>query len=241
MKSSLCFQLQEPLLPKSIVSVLSAIKRVLLPSGRSLRTLRAGPGKGLRMHLDLASQAQRYFGFDERELFGPLLQLMPQCRSMVDVGANDGYYTLMFLRSQAERVVACEPGPLQRLLENAEANDFQPGRRFQIINREIGLGASQMPLKEVAQDLPGPILIKLDVEGGELDVLKSAEPFQRLGELRWIVETHSLELEQQCLEWFRGHGFAGEIICNAPWRKLLPETRLVAHNRWIVATPAPNP
>src|SRR5579871_6196937 len=100
------------------MSILSSLKRALLPSGRRMRTLRAGPGKGLRMQLDLASQAQRYFGFDERELFGPLLRLMPECRSMADVGANDGYYTLIFLRSPAERVVACEPGPVQRLLEN---------------------------------------------------------------------------------------------------------------------------
>ena len=32
------------------------------------------------------------------------------------MGANDGYYTMSFLPSQAERVVACEPGPVANLL-----------------------------------------------------------------------------------------------------------------------------
>jgi hypothetical protein len=189
------------------------------------------------MQLDLSSQAQRYFGLDERELFRPLLKLMPDCRSMVDVGANDGYYTLVFLQSHAEKVVACEGGTMARLTENAAANGFEPGNRLSLVNREIGLGARQTPLREVIEDLPSPILIKLDVEGGEWDVLQSCLPFDRLAELRFIVETHSVELEAKCRQWFAEHGFTSTIVPNASWRWLLPEKRTVEHNRWLVAVP----
>ena len=222
------------------MSVLSSLKKALLPSGRRWRTIKLGPAKGIRMNLDLSSQAQRYFGLDEQELFAPLRKLMPECCSMVDVGANDGYYTLIFLRSQAERVIACEGGPMTRLIENAAANGFQPGDRFEIVNNLIGPGDTQTPLQKVIQNLPDPILIKLDVEGGEWDVLESSLPFDRLRDLRFIVETHSLELEEKCRRWFADHGFDSTIIPNASWRWLLPETRLVAHNRWLVAVPQKN-
>ncbi len=220
------------------MSVLSSVKKLLVPEGRRMRTIPFGIAGGLRMNLDLRNQSQRFFGFDERELFGPLRKLMPQCRSMLDVGANDGYYTLIFLRSGADRVVACEPSDAaERLLQNAAANGFEPGDRFQIVPRFVGLEDGNASLTELVRDLPGPVLIKLDVEGAEWDALKSIESCDRLGDLRWIVETHSLELEEKCLGWFRAHGFFAEIIHNAWWRKLLPETRLVAHNRWLTAVP----
>lgn len=219
------------------MSVLSSLKKALLPAGRHWRTIKLGPAKGIRMQLDLSSQTQRLLGLDEQELFAPLRKLMPQCRSMVDVGANDGYYTLIFLRSPAERIVACEGGPMTRLIENAAANGFEPGDRFSMVNNLIGPGSTQTPLQKVIQNLPGPILIKLDVEGAEWDVLESCLPFDRLSDLRFIVETHSLELEEKCQQWFADHGFDSSIIPNASWRWLLPETRLVAHNRWLVAVP----
>jgi len=219
------------------MSLLSALKKVLLPAGREWRTIKWGPAKGIRMKLDLSDQAQRYFGLDERELFRPLLSIMPECRSMVDVGANDGYYTLMFLRSQASRIVACEGGPVQRLQENAAANGFHPDERFVVVNREIGTGASQTPLREIIENLPGPILVKLDVEGGEWDVLQSCLPLDRPGELHCIVETHSLELEEKCRQWFTEHDFNSRIIPNSSWRWLLPEKRLITHNRWLLAVP----
>ncbi len=151
------------------MSALSAIKKI----SWCLRGARCGPFPlawpgGLRMNLDLRNQSQRFFGFDERELFRPLRRLMPQCRSMLDVGANDGYYTLIFLRSGADQVVACEPSDaVERLLENAAANGFAIGERFQIVTIAlVGLGEGHVPAWGVIiADLPGPILIKLDVEG----------------------------------------------------------------------------
>jgi hypothetical protein len=223
------------------MSVLSSLKRLILPSGRKLRTIPFGLARNIRMQLDLNHQAQRYFGFDERELFDPLRRLMPGCRSMVDVGANDGYYTLIFLSSGAERVIACEPGPLERLVENARANGFSVGDRFQTVNHAIGSSQDRVPLDGIIADLPGPILIKLDVEGGELEVLQTTANSPRLPHTRWIVETHSEELERDCMAWFKEHGFQCTIIPNARWRRFLPEVRFEKHNRWLAAVPASGP
>ena|SRR2546427_118010 len=82
------------------------VKQWLLPQGRKLRRVRGGVVKGMLMELDLLHQSQQYWGLYERELFTVLRRLIPSCKSLVDVGANDGYYTMAFLKSAAERVTA---------------------------------------------------------------------------------------------------------------------------------------
>lgn len=214
------------------------MKETLLPKGRSICKIRAGIARGIRMELDLQSQLQRYLGLDERELVPSVLHLTSICPSCIDVGANDGYYTLVFLRSSAEQIVACEPGPvLDRLMRNAEANGFIANERFGIETRLIGQAADQMPVRRLIHDLPGPVLVKVDVDGAELDVLESARGSDRLAELYWIVETHSVELEANCKLWFERHGYRTSIVKNAWWRVFVPERRPVEQNRWLVAEP----
>lgn len=216
-----------------------AIKRLLVPEGRQLRRLRGGISKGMLMELDLANQSQRYWGFDERELVTAFRNLIPTCRSLIDVGANDGYYTMAFLQSKAERVIACEPGePMERLLMNARANGYELGERFTAVRRFVGAGEGSISITELVKDLPRPIFLKVDIEGGELALLQSAEECNCFNDLRWLIETHSKELEEQCIAWLKAHGYQTQIIYNASWRALLPEERPLEHNRWLVAVPA---
>ena len=217
-----------------------ALKRLLFAEGRRLRRLRGGLAKGMLMELDLAHQSQRYWGFDERELIAVFRQSIKDCQSLIDVGANDGYYTMAFLRSEAARVVACEPGPaMQQLLANARANGYEPGARFTVEPRFVGIGTGRVTVAELVRDLPRPVFLKVDIDGGELELLQSAAGCDCLNDLRWLVETHSRELETQCVAWLEARGYQTRIICNAPWRVLLPEQRPLAHNRWLVAGPRP--
>ncbi|MBD0370041.1 MAG: FkbM family methyltransferase [Pyrinomonadaceae bacterium] len=212
------------------------VKRLILPGGRRLRRLRGGIAGGMLMELDLAHQSQRYFGLDERELLRPLRRLIAECASLIDVGANDGYYTMAFLRSKDKCVVACEPGPaMERLLANARANGYETGERFRAERRLVGLDKEGISIAELVKDLPHPVLLKVDIDGGEFELLQSAERCDRLHELRWLIETHSPELEKQCVAWLQSHGYRTEIIYNARWRVLLPEERPIEHNRWLLA------
>ena len=189
------------------------------------------------MELNLASQLQRYLGLDERELLASFNTLIPKCKSLVDIGANDGYYTLAFLKSSAECVVACEPGDaLERLLHNVTANGYQKDGRFIIERRLVGEGEEQgVSVTALVNDLPGPILLKVDIDGGEFDLVRSAENCKRLSEIYWIMETHSKELEANCLTWFQANGYQTKVIKNAWWRTFLPEQRPLIHNRWLIA------
>ncbi|HEX7997136.1 MAG TPA: hypothetical protein VF528_01870 [Pyrinomonadaceae bacterium] len=216
-----------------------AIKRMLVPSGRQLRRLRGGLAKGMLMELDLAHQSQRYWGLDERELIAAFRRFIPACRSLIDVGANDGYYTMAFLQSNAERVVACEPGPpMEQLILNARANGYETGERFTAERRFVGLGDGFVSISDLVKDLPKPVFLKVDIDGGEVELLRSAEGCDHLSDLRWLIETHSKELEAGCIEWLEAHGYQTRIIYNAPWRVLLPEQRPIEHNRWLVAEPS---
>jgi hypothetical protein len=215
-----------------------AIKRLLFPQGRHLRKLRGGIAKGMWMELDLAHQSQRYFGVDERELLGALPRLIADAKSLVDVGANDGFYTMAFLRSRAARVVACEPGPAaEQLVANAKANGYEPGARFVVERRCVGPHDDEVSITELLKELPQPVFLKVDIDGGEFDLLQSGGNCGFLNCLRWLIETHSPELEAQCIAWLEAHGYETRIIRNAWWRAILPEQRPLAHNRWLVAEP----
>lgn len=214
------------------------IKRLLLPKGGAIREIRFGIGRGLRMQLDLQTQLQRVFGLDERELTGFLEELIPCCKSLVDVGANDGYYSLIFLKSDAQVVVACEPSDVvDRLVTNAAANGYHAGPRLKIERRSVGLGAGNVTLHELLWGLPRPVLVKMDIEGAELLALQSMGAGTHMDRLLWIIETHSVELETACLSWLRNRSYSPVVVDHAWWRRLLPEHRPDSHNRWIVAVP----
>jgi len=214
------------------------VKRLVLPHGRQFRRLRGGIARGMLMEIDLAHQSQRYFGFDERELLATLRKLIQSTKSQIDIGANDGYYTMAFLRSKAERVIACEPGPvMEQLIANAKANGYEPGKRFITERRLVGLSEGGVSITELVEGLPGPVLLKVDIDGGEFELLQSAATCESLNDLRWLIETHSPELETQCVAWLQSHGYRTRIIYNARWRVLLPELRPIPHNRWLIAEP----
>lgn len=215
------------------------IKSSLLPSGRKLRRLVGGAGRGQLMWIDLQHQLQRYLGLDEREILRDVSRFMRSSRTLVDVGANDGHYTVPFLASSAEYVIACEPGAQAAadLLLNAEANGYPVTDRFHLERRLVGSAPGEVSLAELLADRPGPVFVKVDVDGGEVGVLRSAQNYADLRQTRWLVETHSIELEQGCIDWFAKRGFRARVVDPAWWRRFVPERRLLVHNRWLVAQP----
>lgn len=219
--------------------MIKALKKLIFPDQSGDYKILGGIARGCKMRMNLRNRLQRWIGIDERELYHPLRVQIAASKSLVDVGANDGYYTLSFLASGAERVVACEGSPAvtEELRINASINGFAPDNRFRIVNACIGNEPGNVALRDVLSELPLPAFVKLDVDGVEVSVLKSAEGHPQLDKVSWILEVHSLELETQCLKWFEQHGYQTRIIKNAWWRKIVPETRIIEHNRWIEAIP----
>ncbi|PYS13641.1 MAG: hypothetical protein DMG15_10545 [Acidobacteria bacterium] len=212
------------------------LKSRFLKHGAGDYTIWFGEFRGQRMKLDLQSNLQFVAGLYEREVYPFLCRLTSRIQSAIDVGAADGLYTIYSLRkTPAKVVIAVEPLRTERelLLHNAAINALSRDR-LQIVSDTIGQSTT---IDKLAHDLPEPIFVKLDIEGAELDALMgSTELLKR--DSRWLIETHSLRLEQSCADLLRSHGYEVRIIPNARWRRLLPEGRSIPHNRWLAARPS---
>jgi len=75
----------------------------------------------------------------------------------------------------------------------------------------------------------------IDVDGGELDVLSSGINLLADARPAVLVETHSIELERDCIGMLEKLRYRCEIIKNAWWRTVIPDLRPTQHNRWLFA------
>jgi hypothetical protein len=223
--------------------ILSNLKQLVVPRDRAPRSIRTGPFRGLRMELDLSTQTQLYIGTFEREVYHWLERLSADIQCAIDVGAYEGEYTLYFLaKTPARQVISFEPDLAihPRLLGNLELNNLAGDARFTLGSSFVGAedSANVVTLDSLLPSISTPCLIKVDVEGGESSVLNGAQRLLRSGLVRWIIETHSQDQEEQCLRILRAAGYQTRIIPNAWWRVFLPELRVsqvICFNRWLAA------
>jgi predicted RNA methylase len=200
-------------------------KRYLLPRGSAMRRIPLGLGRGIRLETDFAQHTQRHLGLYERPLASHIRRF---CRPGVrcwDVGAGDGYYALIFAKLTGAAVLAVEADPaLCRKLEDVcEAN----GAAVEVRQGIVGLDLSLDGLRDSRVGL-----LKIDIEGAELEALNGAAEILERDGPKIIVETHSAELETGCSELLRRAGYDVTIVDHRRW---LREERPIEHNRWIVA------
>jgi 16S rRNA G1207 methylase RsmC len=222
------------------MSLLSTMKQLVVAPGPRERTIRAGPLRGIKMSLDLSCQTQKWLGFYEREIFSELTAHSKGIRTALDIGVGYGDYTLYFLlRTQAERVIACENSAemLSYLSQNLRLNGIEDSPRLEVVEKIIDsyVDKNHLTLDELASSLKPPILVKMDVDTDETKVLCGASEFLRLPDVRWIVETHSKALEKECLSIFQRAGYRTKVIRNARWRVFIPDLRPSEQNRWLSA------
>lgn len=214
-------------------------KNWLLPAGKSPRQIRMGILAGLTMQLDLTHQTQRWLGLQERELYGWIRRLSVGINTAVDVGANDGMYTLYFLAATcASRVLSFEPSAecLADLNENLTLNHFADDR-LKIVSKKVGSAIEDgwTTLDSCLTSIVPPCLVKVDIDGGEGEMFRGAQALLAQPGTRWIVEVHSKALEQECLHVLREAGYRTIVVPNAWWRHFVPELRPLELNHWLVA------
>lgn len=184
---------------------------------------------------------QVYLGLWERETYSYLREAANTCRWMVDVGAERGELCLYFLKkSQAERVIAFEPqsSAVETIRSNLLMNGEQDNQAVTISSSFVGTADDPRytPLDALDVEKGKRGFVKIDVDGYELDVLRSGEQLLPEGNVDLLVETHSKRLEDECLEWLWERGYRCQVIRNARWRFVVPEQRPTPHNRWLWAT-----
>jgi len=217
----------------------TVLLRLLSPERRLRRPL-AGPYRGLKLHLELASETLTWLGLYEVEIHDTFRRMAARSRALVDRGASRGELACWWLARRPGRpVVAVEPDPVELALfeRNLAANFSAAPAALTLWRGFVGAGPREThrSLAELCRSLPAPLCIKLDIDGGEADVLGEAADFLSATPCRLLVEVHSLELEIGCLETLHAAGYRTRIINQARWRRLLPEFRPLPHNRWIAA------
>jgi len=225
--------------------VISAIKNLVVPKGRQPRRILTGAFSDLTMSLDLATQTQLYAGTFEREVQGWLRRFSTGADTAIDVGMAEGEYGLFFLRKTGvRRVLGFEPLDACRaaLENNLQLNGLAGDARLRLSPALVGerpapgMETLDMLLLEVGRTT----VVKVDVDGAEMEVLRGAAELIARPAVRWIIETHTPDLERACVAHLEAAGYAVRIVPNAWWRIILPEMRGAAHrpekhNRWLVA------
>ena len=225
----------------SILRLFSSVKQRLVPAGVTPRVIQAGPFRGLKMELDLHGQTQVYLGLFEREVHPWVTELSRGIHTAIDIGSAHGEYLLYFLRkTAAQRVLGFEPDEScwPALQRNLALNSLSGDARLSLSNQFISAqdGDRQISLDSLLPQVGGPCLVKMDVDGLEGRILAGASRFLALAPARWIVETHSPELEREVIDIFTEAGYQTRILSQAWWRLFVPEHRPGAQNRWLVAT-----
>ena len=220
--------------------LISGLKTFITSPERKPRRILAGPFRGIVMGLSLQSQAQIYVGLFERETHPWLNRLSKGISAAIDIGVAHGEHTIYFLtKTKAAKVFAFEPDvsciPLLR--ENLELNGVDRSDRLEISTRFVGASDTEREtrLDSLAESVHAPCFVKMDTDGAEERILRGAKTFNSLPGVRWLIETHSKELEIACEGILTAAGFQTRIIPNAWWRVFIPELRPGAHNRWLAA------
>lgn len=192
-----------------------------------------GPLKGYNWLLGSGS-FKMILGTHEKEFVHILMKILYKNQVFYDVGAHVGYYSLLSSKIVGEsgKVVAFEPSPnnLLLLLKNLKLNNIS---NVQVINACVGdkegivmfdlnddsstshIDTSEsLKVKMVTIDnltkkciIPLPNMLKIDVEGAELLVLKGMTNTLKLYHPLILLSTHSQILHTTSVNLLEKHGY----------------------------------
>ncbi|MFC1548664.1 FkbM family methyltransferase [Candidatus Omnitrophota bacterium] len=192
------------------------------------------------MEIDFSSQSQLYFGLWEAETYPWMKRLSSDIRTAIDIGAAGGEQTLYFVKKTgAKNVYAFEPSSEMcgQIKKNLSLNCCDERKRIVINQKFVGRknAGNEVALDSFLDQIEFPCFIKIDIDGDELNALLGAQRLIDLPKVRWLIETHSYQLERDCINILTEHGYTTKIVYNAWWRFFIPEQRPGEMNRWLVA------
>ncbi len=221
------------------MTLIKAVKNALVPAGARPWKIPVGLLKGTTLSLDLRHGMQILLGLSEIELAPWFRRFSKGIRTAIDVGANEGHYTMYWLaKSSAEKVFAFEPdaGPRELLRTNLALNGLAGSSKLHLSTKFVGSAddAQHLTLDSIGV-AEFPCLVKVDIEGGEMDALRGASKLIDHPQTRWIIEAHSLKLETECRALMEARGYRVRDVPRSAIRAVVPEHRPAEYNSWIVA------
>src|SRR5688500_15254020 len=77
------------------------LKKLLFGTGIKKTKIKYGLGKGIVMAISLDEKIQRLYGLDEHEIQKTFKKYSKVCETYVDIGASDGYYGLLYRKTNS--------------------------------------------------------------------------------------------------------------------------------------------
>ena len=213
----------------------------LLPDRSMMLTVWAGPFRGARVMANPRASLRKVLGLYEHELNGWLERALPRVSRLIDVGANDGYFAFGFAAAMGRlnrpaEIICFEPQP-QHQAELRGGIAALAGSRVAASLIPSLAGSREAANMTTLDALPvadrDRTLIKIDVEGAELDVIAGARSWLRPSNL-FVIEVHKRADVEPLLRLFADHGLALVQVDQRPLPILGREER-DADNRWLVS------
>jgi hypothetical protein len=213
----------------------------LLPDHPMPMRVWGGPFRRAHIVLNPRCSLRKALGLYEHENNSWLWLALRRVSRVLDVGANDGYFTfgcaaafrrfgmkgeITAFESQARHV---------QMLRESIAAQGRLDVRFEIVQALVGreLGESMITLDALPANDRRHTLIKIDVEGGELDVVAGAQSWMDASNL-FVIEVHEEEYLGQLQHMFSEHGLKLARVNQRPLSLLGREQRNEA-NWWLVS------
>ncbi|HEX2295890.1 MAG TPA: FkbM family methyltransferase [Actinomycetota bacterium] len=205
--------------------------------------VRMGPLAGMRLDIDARVQADVVVGAYERRLSRHVGGILRPGDTAFDVGSHLGYFGILMATAVGSggTVVCFEPDPgLHEALEGnlARNGDLIPG---DVSVARLGIGATRgktsfeagghstrgrliesggvevdvITLDDAVERFGTPRFVKVDVEGGELDVLAGGPGIVASRVAHFGIEIHSPELGDACRKLMEESGYDCRFITEA--------------------------
>jgi hypothetical protein len=210
----------------------------LLPDRPVALRIWRGPFRGASVVMNPRHSIRKLLGVYEHELNEWLTQAIPQVTRVIDVGANDGYFTFgcdaAFRRNGIRgRIVAIEAQ--QQHVEQLRAGQQRTGIDLKIIEAFAGARNRDGYITLDALDVPDRdrTLIKIDVEGAEEDVIAGAQQWMRPSN-QFLIEVHAAAILPRLKAAFAAKNLPLRQIDQQPLWWLGREAR-ERENWWLVS------
>ena len=224
---------------KSLLKYLLPDREVALPIPR-------GPFRGGVFRGRPRDSLRKILGLYEHELNDWLAATIPGIDDVIDVGANDGYFTFgcaAALKRYGKRgqIVAIEPQAVFKDgLESAAQRYDGTGVSVRVVPTFVGAknvaGTQRLDAIMSPSDPSRRCLIKIDVEGAEVSVLQGAGDWMHPN-TAFLIEVHEQRFIEQISQMLGAHGIASKLISQRRLPVLGRENRSV-DNWWLVTSPA---
>lgn len=211
------------------------LKAILFKTGRPNKIF-SGVSSGMLTNYGPNDRTLHLLGLYEREIYPYLNRSIAGAETLIDIGANDGYYGLAFAKYKGKEIILCEPSDQKdNLRKNLLLNGFKENKDYMLVDKFVSDGSDEtdISINELIMNKK-KVFILMDVDGGEQQIIENCK-FPPDIKIDWLIETHSAQLEENVRKVLLSNGYKIKIIDSAWWRFFFPEKRPLAHNRWMYA------